>query len=62
MDQTGRCPFLRSVLVDRGMLNRFYGTPTPTMAEKMPTLLTMETEMLTKVIMGDSIDLYRPVR
>jgi putative aldouronate transport system substrate-binding protein len=54
----GAIPILEDVLLDRGILNRFYGTPTPTMAEKMPTLQTMETEVLTKVIMGDSIDLY----
>ena len=28
------------------------------MAEKMPTLQTMEAEMITKIIMGDSIDLF----
>lgn len=54
----GSIPILESVLQDRGILNKFYGTPTPTMAEKMPTLQTMESEMITKVIMGDSIDLF----
>jgi putative aldouronate transport system substrate-binding protein len=54
----GAVPILEQVLQDRGMLNRFYGTPTPTMAEKMSTLQTMEAEMITKIIMGDSIDLF----
>ncbi len=54
----GAVPLLEGVLADQGILNRFYGTPTPTMAEKLPTLQTMEAEMITKVIMGDSIDLF----
>ncbi len=54
----GAVPILESILEDRGMLNRFYGTPTPTMAEKLPTLQTMETEAFTKIIMGGSIDLF----
>jgi len=54
----GAVPILEGILEDRGMLNRFYGTPTPTMAEKMPTLQTMEVEMITKIIMGGSIDLF----
>ena len=40
------------------MINQFYGTPTPTMAEKLPTLQTMESEMITKIIMGDPIELF----
>jgi putative aldouronate transport system substrate-binding protein len=43
---------------ERGMLNQFYGTPTSSMADKMPTLSPMEDVMVTKVIMGDSIDLF----
>lgn len=54
----GAVPILESILEGRGMLNRFYGTPTPTMAEKMPTLQTMESEVLTKIIMGDPIDRF----
>lgn len=54
----GSVPILESIAADRGMLNRFYGTPTETMAAKMPTLDTMESEMITKVIMGDSIELF----
>jgi putative aldouronate transport system substrate-binding protein len=54
----GAVPILEDVLEDRGILNRFYGTPTPTMAAKLPTLQTMETEMITKIIMGDSIELF----
>ena len=54
----GAVPILEGVLEDRGILNRFYVTPTRTMAEKLPTLQTMEAEVLTKIIMGDSIDLF----
>lgn len=54
----GSVPILEGVLQDRGMLNQFYGIPTPTMAAKMPTLQQMEVEAITKVIMGDSIDLF----
>jgi putative aldouronate transport system substrate-binding protein len=55
---SGAVQILESILEERGMLNRFYGTPTPTMAAKLPTLQTMETEMITKIIMGDSIDKF----
>jgi putative aldouronate transport system substrate-binding protein len=54
----GAVPILERILEGLGMLNQFYGTPTPTMAEKMPTLQTMETEMITKIIMGDPIDRF----
>jgi len=54
----GSIPILERVLDDLGMLNRFYGTPTKTMAEKLPTLQTMETEIFTKIIMGDPIDRF----
>ncbi|MBN2392304.1 MAG: extracellular solute-binding protein [Anaerolineae bacterium] len=54
----GAVTILEGVLGDHGMLNRFYGTPTPAMAEKMPTLQPMEAEVLTKIIMGDSIDAF----
>jgi putative aldouronate transport system substrate-binding protein len=54
----GAIPILEGVLKDRGILNRFYGTPTPTMVEKLPTLQTMEAEMITKIIMGGPIELF----
>jgi putative aldouronate transport system substrate-binding protein len=54
----GSTSILERVADDLGMLNRFYGTPTPTMATNMPTLQTMEAEMVTKIIMGDPIDLF----
>lgn len=54
----GAVPILEQILTERGMLNRFYGTPTATMAEKMPTLEAMEAETITKVIMGQPIDLF----
>ncbi len=55
---TGAVSILEQILKDRGIMNEFYGTPTPTMVEKMPTLQTMQEVMITKVIMGDSIDLF----
>ena len=54
----GAVTILEGVLGDHGMLNRFYGTPTPAMAEKMPTLQPMEAEVMTKIIMGQSIDAF----
>jgi putative aldouronate transport system substrate-binding protein len=51
----GASTILARIVDDLGMLNRFYGPPTPTMAVKMPTLQTMEVEMVTKIIMGDPI-------
>jgi putative aldouronate transport system substrate-binding protein len=55
---TGAVSILEEILEDRGIMNQFYGTPTPTMAEKMSTLQTMQDVMITKVIMGDSIELF----
>lgn len=54
----GSSSILMQVAEDRGLMNRFYGPPTPTMAEKMPTLQSMESEMIIKVIMGGSVDLF----
>ena len=38
--------------------NEFFGAPTSTMVEKTSTLSKMEVEVFTKIIMGDSIDLF----
>jgi putative aldouronate transport system substrate-binding protein len=54
----GSTSILERIAGDLGMLNRFYGPPTPTMAEKLPTLQTMESERITKIIMGESIDTF----
>jgi putative aldouronate transport system substrate-binding protein len=54
----GSTAILQQILDDRGMLNQFYGTPTSSMANKMPTLIPMEDVMVTKIIIGDSIDLF----
>lgn len=54
----GSSAVLMQVLKDRGLMNRFYGPPTPTMAVKLPTLQSMEDEMIIKVIMGGPIDLF----
>ncbi|HOU14360.1 MAG TPA: extracellular solute-binding protein [Anaerolineae bacterium] len=51
----GATTILEQVMRDRGQLNRFYGVPTATMAEKMPTLQPMEDEVITKIIMGEPI-------
>ncbi len=54
----GAVTILEQVLKDRGQLNRFYGVPTVTMAEKMPTLQPMEEEVITKIIMGEPIAMF----
>ncbi len=54
----GSSSVLMQVLNGRGLMNRFYGPPTPTMATKMPTLQSMEDEMIIKVIMGGPIELF----
>lgn len=54
----GSTVILERIAGDLGLLNRFYGPPTPTMAEKLPTLETMESERITKIIMGESIDTF----
>lgn len=54
----GSSSVLAQVANDRGLMNRFYGPPTPGMAEKMPTLQSMESEMIIKVIMGQPIDMF----
>lgn len=54
----GATTILEQVLEDRGQLNRFYGVPTATMAEKMPSLQPMEDEVITKVIMGEPIETF----
>jgi putative aldouronate transport system substrate-binding protein len=52
----GATTLLGPIMEDRGQLNRFYGVPTPAMAEKMPTLLPMLDEVITKVIMGEPLE------
>jgi putative aldouronate transport system substrate-binding protein len=54
----GSTSILEQINRDRGILNQFYGTPTKSMADKKPTLDMMEEVMITKVIMGDSINLF----
>ncbi len=54
----GATRILQEIVADRGQLNRFYGVPTPTMAEKMPTLQPMQDEVFTKIIMGESLDSF----
>ena len=49
---------LERVAEDRGMMNRFYGTPTATMAEKLPTLQTHGSRDDHQGHHGDSIDLF----
>lgn len=54
----GSSAILMEILKDRGLLNRFYGPPTPTMATKLPNLQSMESEVLIKVIMGEPIETF----
>jgi len=54
----GATTILEEIAADRGQLNRFYGVPTPAMAEKMPTLDPMQDEVITKIIMGDPLDAF----
>jgi putative aldouronate transport system substrate-binding protein len=46
--------------VDEGLLlqNEFFGAPTDTMVEKDATLLKMELEVFSKIILGDPIDSF----
>ncbi len=54
----GATVLLEQIAEDRGQLNRFYGVPTPTMAETMPTLQPMQDEVFTKIIMGEPLDSF----
>ena len=40
------------------LYDKFYGSPTPTMVERNATLEAMEEEVFTKIIMGESIELF----
>jgi putative aldouronate transport system substrate-binding protein len=52
----GASSILQQILEGNGLMNRFYGPPTPTMAQVMPTLQSMQDEVIIKIIMGDPID------
>ena len=54
----GATSILERIQEDRGQLNRFYGVPTATMAERMPTLAPLEDEVITKVIMGEPVAMF----
>ena len=54
----GATAILEEISAGRGQLNRFYGVPTATMAEKNPTLQPMQDEVITKIIMGESLDSF----
>ena len=43
---------------DNYTFDAFYGSPTPTMVEKLATLEKMEEEVFTKIIMGQSLDSF----
>jgi putative aldouronate transport system substrate-binding protein len=51
----GASSILEKILEGNGQLNRFYGPPTETMAQVMPTLQSMQDEVFIKIIMGDPI-------
>lgn len=52
----GSVSILQEIAEGRGIMNQYYGAPTPVMAEKMATLQTMEDEVITRVIMGAPIE------
>ncbi len=54
----GAVSILEWIADGNGIMNQFYGAPTPVMGEKMATLRTLEDEMVTKVIMGDPIERF----
>lgn len=56
--ENGSVSILDKISKDRGMLNQFYGASTDTMSEKMAALNTMEDEMITTIIMGESLDSF----
>ena len=43
---------------DNYVLDGFYGAATPTMVERNATLITMEEEVFTKIIMGESLEAF----
>lgn len=54
----GAAVILERIADDLGVINRFYGVPTPTMVEKRAALELQEVEMITKVIMGDPLEQF----
>jgi len=54
----GASTILEQILEGNGLMNRFYGPPTPTMAQVMPTLQSMQDEVIIKIIMGDPISTF----
>lgn len=54
--ENGSVQILGDIAAGAGIINQFYGAPTPVMAEKMAALHTMEDEMVTKIIMGDPLE------
>lgn len=46
------------VKADNYIFDAFYGAPTPTMVDKNASLLKMEEEVFTKIIMGQSVDTF----
>jgi len=54
----GASSVLQRIVEGNGLMNRFYGPPTPTMAQVMPTLQSMQDEVIIKIIMGDPISTF----
>jgi putative aldouronate transport system substrate-binding protein len=54
----GSVSILESISRDRGMPNAFYGAPAKVMSEKMPALVAMADETITKIIMGEPLDSF----
>lgn len=54
--EQGRAALVRIENEKLYLFNEFYGVRTPTMTEKMSTLDKMQTEMMTKIILGNSAE------
>ena len=54
--EQGRAALVRINDQKSYIFNEFYGVNTATMTEKFPTLIKMQTEMMTKIILGNPVD------
>ncbi len=56
--EQGAIKVLKGISEGKGMLNEFYGAPTDIMADRIGALHSLEDEVFTKIIMGESIDRF----
>lgn len=54
----GSVSILDKISKESGLINEFYGAPTPVMSLKMAALHSLEDEMITKIIMGESVESF----